>query len=77
MSQIVIEIIFNLVRILIALQRCYLQVENLDRLITIVKIWLDDSHVNCMPNKTMKDYLKVEGFLADDNYELIEESKHF
>jgi hypothetical protein len=77
MSQIVIEIIFNLARILIALQRCYLQVENLERIITIVKTWLDDLHINCMPNKTMKDYLKVEGSLADDNYELIEEEKHF
>ncbi len=77
MSQIVIEIIFNLVGILIALQRCYLQVENFDRIITIVKTWLDDPCVNCMPNKTMKDYLKVEGSLADDNYELIEESEHF
>jgi hypothetical protein len=30
-----------------------------------------------MPNKTMKDYLKVEGYLAYDNYELIEEKKYF
>jgi len=28
-----------------------------------------------MPNNTMKDYLKVEKFLVDDNYELIEEAK--
>jgi hypothetical protein len=73
MSQIVIEIIFNLVGILIALQRCYLQVENFDRIITIVKTWLDDPCVNCMPNKTMKDYLKS---LVDDNYELIEKAKY-
>ncbi len=51
--------------------------KNLDRIITIVKTWLDDPRVNNMPNKTMKDYLKVEGSLADDNYELIEEAKHF
>jgi hypothetical protein len=25
----------------------------------------------------MKDYLKVEGSLADDNYKLIEEEKYF
>jgi hypothetical protein len=25
-----------------------------------------------MPNKTMKDYLKVEKYLVDENYELIE-----
>jgi len=28
-----------------------------------------------MPNNTMKDYLKVEKFFVDDNYELIEEAK--
>ncbi len=47
--------------------------KNLDRIITIVKTWLDDSRVNNMPNKTTK----VKGSLADDNYELIEEAKHF
>jgi hypothetical protein len=25
----------------------------------------------------MKDYFKVEGSLADDNYELIEKAEHF
>jgi hypothetical protein len=49
-------------------------VENLDRNIIIVKIWLDDPRVNCMPNKTMKDYLKS---LVDDNHELIEKAKYF
>ncbi len=32
--------------------------------------------MNFMQNKNMKDYLKVEGSLIDDNYELIEESKY-
>jgi hypothetical protein len=49
-------------------------VENLDKIITIVKSWHDDLWVNCMPNKTMKDYLKVERFLVDDNYEFIEKT---
>jgi hypothetical protein len=30
-----------------------------------------------MSNKNMKDYLKVERSLVDDNYELIEEIKYF
>jgi hypothetical protein len=30
-----------------------------------------------MPNNNMKDYLKVEGSLTNDNYELIEEAKYF
>jgi hypothetical protein len=29
-----------------------------------------------MPNKNMKDYLKVKGSLVDDNYELIKEEKY-
>jgi hypothetical protein len=28
---------------------------------------LDDPHVNCMPNKNMKDYLKSKGSMIDDN----------
>jgi hypothetical protein len=28
-------------------------------------------------NNNMKDYLKVEGSLTNDNYELIEEAKYF
>ncbi len=51
--------------------------ENLDKIITIVKNWLDDLHMNCMPNKNMKDYMKVEKPLTNDNYELIEEAKYF
>jgi hypothetical protein len=30
-----------------------------------------------MPNKTMKDYLKIEGSLVDDRKELIEKEKYF
>jgi hypothetical protein len=30
-----------------------------------------------MPNKNMKNYLKVERSLVDDNYELTEEVKYF
>jgi hypothetical protein len=52
-------------------------VENLDKIISIVKNWLDDLHMNCMQNKNMKDYLKVEEPLTNDNYELIEEAKYF
>jgi hypothetical protein len=52
-------------------------VENLDKIITIVKNLLDDPQVNCMPTKNMRDYLKVEGSLVDDNYKLIEEEKYF
>ncbi len=46
--------------------------ENLDLIITIVKNWPKDLHVNCMPNTNMKYYLKIKKSLADDNYKLIE-----
>jgi len=46
-------------------------------IITIVKNQLDDPRVNCIPNKNMKNYLKVKGSLVDNNNELIEEEKYF
>ncbi len=51
--------------------------ENLKKINTIVKNWLDDLCVNYTPNKTMKDYLKAKGFIANDTYGLIEEIKYF
>jgi hypothetical protein len=45
-------------------------------IIIVVKNWFDDMCVNCIQNKNMKDYLKVEGSLINDNYELIEESRY-
>jgi hypothetical protein len=30
-----------------------------------------------MRNKNMKNYVKVEGYLADDNFEFIEKEKYF
>jgi hypothetical protein len=74
--EIEIERVFSLLGILVALKQCRLQVENLNMIIKIVKNWLDDLCMNCMQNKNTKDYLKVEGSLINDNYELIEESKY-
>jgi hypothetical protein len=64
--------VFNLVGIWTTLQQFHLQVEKLDRIIAIVKNWLDDPHMNYIPNKNMKNYLKVKGSLVDDNNELTE-----
>jgi hypothetical protein len=52
-------------------------VENLERIITIIKNWLDHQHVNCMPNKNMNDYMKVKRCLVNDTYKLIEGEKYF
>ncbi len=58
--QIEIERVLNLLGVLIAL-RCYrLQVQNLDRIITIIKNWHDDPHLNCTLHVDLNDYLKAE-----------------
>ncbi len=54
--------VFSLVGVWTTLWQFHLQMENLDRIITIVKNWLDDLCMNCIPNKNMKNYLKVKGF---------------
>ncbi len=68
---------FNLAKILIVLQQCQLQVENLIIIIKIVQTWPNDAHMNFMPNNNKKDYLKAKGSLVNDNYELNEETKYF
>jgi hypothetical protein len=40
--QIEIEFFFSLANVLIALKCCHLQVQNLDRIITIINNWPDD-----------------------------------
>jgi hypothetical protein len=47
----------------------------LDWIITIIKNWPNDPHLNCTPNVDLKDNLKVEIDLA--NYELIEKVAYF
>jgi len=76
-SQIEIEWVFNLARVLIALRCCRLQVENMDWIIIVVKNWLDDLHANCKPNSNFKQYLKAKESLAKENYNLIEEHNSF
>ncbi len=51
--------------------------DNLDRIITMVKNWHDDPHLNCSQHKDLIDFLKVKFVLAKDNYDLIEESNSF
>jgi hypothetical protein len=52
----------------------HLQVDNMDRIIPIVKNWPDDPHANCKPNFDFKQYLEIGKYLAKDNYNLIEKS---
>jgi hypothetical protein len=53
---------------LIVLNRNRLQVKNMDRIITLVKNWLDDPHANCKPHSDFKQYVKTKKSLAKENY---------
>jgi hypothetical protein len=65
--------VFNLGGVLTTLKRCRLHVDNLDRIIIVVKNWHDDPCLNFSQHKDLIDFLKVEFVLAKDNYDLIEE----
>jgi hypothetical protein len=70
-SQIEINHVFNLTNVWTTLKCCRLQMENMDRIITVVKNWHDDPHHNCKPNTNLKEYLKEEDYLANENYDLL------
>jgi hypothetical protein len=58
--------------------KCHcLQLKILDWIITLVKNWLDDLHLNCIANANFKKYIKFEVTLVEENYELIEEFEYF
>jgi len=63
--------------VLIALWHYHLQVENLNQIIMVVKNWPNGSWLNCTPIAVLKDYIKTECFLAEENYDLIEEADFF
>ncbi len=62
---------------LIALEPCHLQVENLYYIIMVVKNWPNDPWLNCMPIVTLEDYMKTKCVLVEENYDLIEEANFF
>ncbi len=72
-SQIEIEKMFSLIGVLTTLKSCRLQVQNLDQIITIINNWPDDPCQNCTPNANLKNYLKVEVILVEEDYGLIKE----
>jgi len=43
----------------------------------VVKIWPDESWLNCTPIVAFKNYVKVEYFLTKDNHDLIEKFSFF
>jgi hypothetical protein len=76
-SQIEIKHVFNLANVLTTLKCCSLQMENMDQIITVVKNWHDDPHHNYKLNTNLKEYLKEEDYLANENYDLLKSSSFF
>jgi hypothetical protein len=75
--QIETEHVLSHASVLTTLKHCRLQVDNLDSIIIVVKNWPNDPHLNCSRHKDLNNFLKVEYSLAEDNYDLIEESNYF
>jgi hypothetical protein len=51
--------------------------DNLDQIIIVLKNWLYDPYLNCSQHKDLTNFLKFEFSLANDIYDLIEESNYF
>ncbi len=69
-SQIELERVFSLVRVLTILKH-YIQMKNLDQIIIVVKNWFDDLYLNHTPSVNLKDYMEAKVVLVEENYQLI------
>ena len=76
-SQIETERVFSIAGVLTALRRCRLQVENLDRLVMVVKNWPNDPRLDCKATASMKEFMAVETSLTEENYDFIEVAGYF
>jgi hypothetical protein len=60
--------IFGIAKVLTSLCRCKLEVENLDKLVIIMKIWSSNSKVECMcEGYSLDDFLTDEANIIGDN----------
>jgi hypothetical protein len=57
-----------------SLQHYPLQVQNLDQIIIVVKVWSNDPHFTCKKKVNMKKYMKAQTSLVNDNSNLIEKT---
>lgn len=78
-SQIETEQIFNIVKILTSLRWCRLNVQNLDKLVMILKNWPNDARTNCssLVVMGMVEFLKVEDKMLDDFEKELEDFGYF
>jgi hypothetical protein len=57
-SQIETERILSLARIFTNLKKCHLQIENLEKLIFVQKIWPNDSRIRCKFPSNLLEFLE-------------------
>ncbi len=74
-----IERILSMVGIIIGLRRYQLVIENLNKLVLIMKNWLNDPWFGCITNllKSIKKYLEIEDGMVSKNENLIANFKLF
>jgi hypothetical protein len=63
-----------MVGVIICLKRCQLGIENLDKIVLIMKNWHEDPRSSCFISKefkTIEEYLNVENNLFEKNEKLI------
>jgi hypothetical protein len=71
-SQIETEGIFNIARVITCLKCCELGIENLDKLVLIMKNWLDDPRFACTSGpKSFEKFLNYEDDMVSKNEDLI------
>jgi hypothetical protein len=71
-SQIKTQRIFNMARVITGLKRCWLGIENLDKLVLIMKNWPDDPRFGCKSGlKSFEEFLNFEDGVVFENEILI------
>jgi len=65
-SQIEIEKIFCLVRILTSFRRCCLQPKNLDKLIFVNKNWFNDPRIGCKSPSSLIELIETNVILKEE-----------
>lgn len=60
--------------VIIGLKCCYLGIENLNKILLIMKNWLEDPKLGCVVGEwfnTIEEYMDVENNMLEENEELI------
>jgi len=63
------QLFFSLVGIFTNLKRCCLQIDNLEKLIFVNKIWLNDSRIGCKSPSNLMEFLEEDVDLKKESEE--------